>query len=214
MRTAKKLTALLLAVVMVLAMSVSAFATDNSTATLKVSVIGFADPDRTVTLTGTTTVKDAIDQYASELAPVWKTVTNSNPNFGATAYVAETIYGEGTTPIGSDSGITAQFWSSQYPGYGIESTETTSEGTLYHYIYVDADITGADYVGGLFGGEEGLESAMNDCYLEDSFFYGKITATGEHVGGIIGWYQGIKVSTCISTSKTTIITKLLKKSCP
>ena len=54
MRTAKKLTALLLAVVMVLAMSVSAFATDNSTATLKVSVIGFADPDRTVTLTGTT----------------------------------------------------------------------------------------------------------------------------------------------------------------
>lgn len=139
MRTAKKLTALLLAVVMVLAMSVSAFATDNSTATLKVSVIGFAEPDRTVTLTGTTTVKDAIDQYASELAPVWKTVTNSNPNFGATAYVAETIYGEGTTPIGSDSGITAQFWSSQYPGYGIEYTETTSEGTLYHYIYVGYD---------------------------------------------------------------------------
>ena len=57
MRTAKKLTALLLAVVMVLAMSVSAFATDNSTAPLKVSVIGFADPDRTVTLTGTTTVR-------------------------------------------------------------------------------------------------------------------------------------------------------------
>lgn len=139
MRTAKKLTALLLAVIMVFAMSVSAFAANTGTATLKVSILGYAEPDRSVTLNGTTTVKDAIDQYASELAPVWKTVTNYNPNFGDTAYVAETIYGEGTTPLGADSGITAQFWSTQYPGYGIEYTETTSEGTLYHYIYVGYD---------------------------------------------------------------------------
>lgn len=139
MKTAKKLTALLLAVVMVLAMSVSAFATDNSTATLNVTIIGSAEPSRTVTLSSTTTIKDAIDQYADELAPVWKEVVNYNPNFGDTAYVAETIYGVGTDPVGADSGITAQFWSSQYPGYGIESTEIVDGKTLYHYIYVGYD---------------------------------------------------------------------------
>ena len=77
-------------------------------------------------------------------------------------------------------------------GYVSDSAPNTMPVSFIN-SYVDADITGADYVGGLFGGEEGLESAMNDCYLEDSFFYGKITATGEHVGGIIGWYQGINL---------------------
>ena len=57
--------------------------------------------------------------------------------------------------------------------------------------YVDGNITGADYVGGLFGGEGGLKGCMNDCWLRDSHFYGSITATGDHVGGIIGWMESV-----------------------
>lgn len=57
--------------------------------------------------------------------------------------------------------------------------------------YVDGNITGADYVGGLFGGEGGLKGCMNNCYLEDSHFYGTITATGDHVGGIIGRMESV-----------------------
>lgn len=75
-------------------------------------------------------------------------------------------------------------------GYVSESAPNTQPVSFIN-CYVDGDITGADYVGGLFGGEEGLKAAMDDCFLTDSFFYGTITATGEHVGGIIGWYEGI-----------------------
>ena len=50
-----------------------------------------------------------------------------------------TIYGTGSAPVGADSGIPAQFWSSAYPGYGIEYTETVNGETVYHFIYVGND---------------------------------------------------------------------------
>ena len=77
-------------------------------------------------------------------------------------------------------------------GYTDDSAPNTMAVSIIN-SYVDANITGADYVGGLFGGEGGLKAALNDCYLEDSFFYGKITSTGDHIGGIIGWYEGINL---------------------
>ncbi len=137
MKTAKKVTALLLAVVMVLAMSVSSFAATTGTATLTVSYGG--EPLLVATVPSGQTAKAALDEHADELELTWKTVSNWNPGFGATAYVIDTIYGTGSVPVGADSGITAQFWSSQYPGYGIEYTEIINGKTLYHYIYVGND---------------------------------------------------------------------------
>lgn len=139
MRTAKKLTALLLAVIMVFAMSVSAFAVTTSTATLQVYYGGEALLNETVSLTSGMTAKDVADQYKAALELEWKAVSNLNPNFGSTAYVVDTIYGVGSNPLGADSGITAQFWSSAYPGYGIESTEIVNGETVYHFIYVGED---------------------------------------------------------------------------
>ena len=139
MRTAKKLTALLLAVIMVFAMSVSAFAATTGTATLQVYYGGEALLDETVSLTSGMTAKDVADQYKDVLELEWKAVSNLNPNFGSTAYVVDTISGVGSNPLGADSGITAQFWSSAYPGYGIESTEIVNGETVYHFIYVGED---------------------------------------------------------------------------
>ncbi len=143
MKTAKKVTALLLAVVMVLALSVSAFAATNSTATLQVYYGGeglLGETPVTITLTSGMTAKDALDLYADDLMLEWKTVSNLNPRFGNTpAYAIDTIYGVGSSPLGADSGITAQFWSSAYPGYGIEYTETVDGETVYHFIYVGED---------------------------------------------------------------------------
>lgn len=142
MKNMKKLTALLLALVMVFALSVSAFAANNGTATLVVSYYGEAllDPSPvTITVTSGLTAKDVLDQYASSLDPQWKTVPNLNPNFGDTASAIDTLNGFGSNPLGADSGITAQFWSSAYPGYGIEYTETVNGETVYHFIYVGED---------------------------------------------------------------------------
>lgn len=143
MKTAKKVTALLLAVVMVLALSVSAFAATNSTATLQVYYGGvglLGDDPVTITLTSGMTAKGALDLYADDLMLEWKTVSNLNPRFGDTpAYAIDTIYGYGSNPLGSASGISAQFWSAAYPGYGIEYTETVNGETVYHFIYVGED---------------------------------------------------------------------------
>ena len=75
-------------------------------------------------------------------------------------------------------------------GYSDPSAPNTMAVSFIN-SYVDGSITGADYVGGLFGGEGGLKGCINDCWLRDSHFYGTINATGDHVGGIIGWMESV-----------------------
>ena len=74
-------------------------------------------------------------------------------------------------------------------GYYSDSAPNTMAVSFIN-CYVDADITGNDYVGGLFGGEEGMYGCINECWLRDSHFYGTIKCEGENVGGIIGYLAG------------------------
>ena len=75
-------------------------------------------------------------------------------------------------------------------GYSSESAPNTMAVSFIN-SYVDGNVSGANYVGGLFGGEEGMSQCWNDCWLKDSFFYGTITATGNNVGGVIGYLRSI-----------------------
>ena len=138
MKTAKKLTALLLAVVMVLAMSVSAFAATTSTATIQVIYGGEPVLDAEP-VSFEITAKDALDQYTDILENTWKVVPSTNPGFGSTAYAVDTILGVGSEPVGSASGIHAVYWSTTYAGYGLEYSEGTGDDTVYHFIYVGDD---------------------------------------------------------------------------
>lgn len=137
----RKLTAIILALIMVFAMSVNAFAATNATASLTVSYGGEPLFEDTVNITSGMTVKDLLDPNVDYLELEWSQVANLNPNpaFGSTAYVVDTIYGVGSEPVGAASGVTAQFWSSAYPGYGIEFTEIVNGETVYHFIYVGND---------------------------------------------------------------------------
>ena len=65
-----------------------------------------------------------------------------------------------------------------------------------HNCYVAADITGHDRVGGIVGAESAHEGNVDegDQYgvkgttsITDNHYYGKLTATGKNVGGIIGF---------------------------
>ena len=59
--------------------------------------------------------------------------------------------------------------------------------------YTACDITGKDQVGGILGAEPEVETAWGNGTggVQNSFYYGKITATGSNVGGIIGYYNSL-----------------------
>lgn len=141
----KKLLALALVLVMMFSLSISAFATNNGTATIDVLMEGvtlFENGPETILFSSDTTVKDVLDEYyADYLELQWKSVINENPRFtvGSTAYVIESIYGTESVGTPNAEGVTAQFWSSAYPGYGIVSTELVDGKTLYHYVYAGYD---------------------------------------------------------------------------
>ena len=59
--------------------------------------------------------------------------------------------------------------------------------------YVVSDITGVDHLGGILGTEPEVEQCWGNGTggVQNSFYYGKITATGTTVGGIIGYYNSL-----------------------
>ena len=97
-------------------------------------------------------------------------------------------------------------------GYTDKSAPNTMAVSFIN-SYVDGDITGNDYVGGLFGGEGGMTGCLNECWLKDSHFYGTINAIGEHVGGIIGYLRSIDAMQHIENNyfyeKSGKVTKLI-----
>jgi hypothetical protein len=138
-KTLKRTLAVVMAVAMIFSLSATAFATSGATVICAYEGTPFLY--ESVNITQNMTAKDAFDLFAEDLELEWKTVPNLNPHYGNLAFVVDSIYGTGSEPLGADSGITAQFWSSTYPGYGIEYVDyTTTPGTpIYHYIYVGCD---------------------------------------------------------------------------
>ena len=59
--------------------------------------------------------------------------------------------------------------------------------------YVNADITGGNWVGGLFGGEYWIEQCWENGIgmIKNNVFYGSLTATDGKTGGIIGWMSSL-----------------------
>ena len=132
MKTVRKLTTLLLVLVMLFSLCASAGAANVQTATLTVTYGGEALLEETVSAGAT--VKDTLDAYADILELEWAVL--NYPNSTTPDYVIDTIYGVGSAPIGAASGIQTEFWSTAYPGYGLEYSEIANDRTVYHYIYV------------------------------------------------------------------------------
>ena len=63
-----------------------------------------------------------------------------------------------------------------------------------------ADVTGDDEVGGILGSEPGVEECWGNGAggVQNSFYYGSITAAGSNVGGIIGYYNSLDASQTIA----------------
>ncbi|MDR2089506.1 MAG: S-layer homology domain-containing protein [Clostridiales Family XIII bacterium] len=80
-------------------------------------------------------------------------------------------------------------------GYVVSSAPAT-EFVAVRNCYVAANIAGADKVGGIIGDESGSHYYLDRSNeyglfgsnsIKDNIFYGKITAIGDHVGGIVGY---------------------------
>lgn len=134
MKTTKKLASLFFALVMVFSLCASAGATNAQTATLTVSYCSELLLNESISTTAGMTAKDAVDLFADVLKVEWAALNYSCSS--TTDYVIDTILGVSNEPVGADSGIQAEFWSTTYPGYGIEYVENANGETVYHYIYV------------------------------------------------------------------------------
>ena len=68
--------------------------------------------------------------------------------------------------------------------------------------HVTGTITGADYVGGVLGGEEYVNQCWNNGigYIQNNLFTGNISATGSNMGGIIGYANSLNKNTIISNN--------------
>ena len=72
------------------------------------------------------------------------------------------------------------------------------QGTIKNCVSY-ADVYGTDYVGGIIGTRD---NAMGTCEVIGSEFYGTVTASGQHAGGIVG--GGYDDSSAPNGTKVTI----------
>jgi hypothetical protein len=140
----RRLTALLLALAMVMTAFAgfggAALAGATGTATIDIYVDGDYYFSVDADVTDGTTVYDAIEQNASELEPVWTLVPDvDEPTILWHAIVS--LMGAGSDPIGEDSGVSAEAWSTVNPGYGLVSVDYDEDDNpvLYNYVYAGYD---------------------------------------------------------------------------
>ena len=86
--------------------------------------------------------------------------------------------------------------------WGISSAPNAPCTTIKDSICY-GNVTGADYVGGVLGGETGVAQAWENGigYLKNNYFLGKVTATnGTNIGGIVGYYRSLNKYTQIENN--------------
>ena len=84
-------------------------------------------------------------------------------------------------------------------GYNNITAPNTPTVTIKN-CYVAADITGNNYVGGIFGGEGEVKNAWDLSSITDNFFYGEIQCNGSYYGGVIGYLRSINKNQTISNN--------------
>ena len=88
-------------------------------------------------------------------------------------------------------------------GYSATSAPNTPAASVENCV-VTGSVTGATYVGGIFGGEELLKVCWNNGigYVRGNYFNGKVTATAEDgvAGGIIGYMNSLDCYNVISNN--------------
>jgi len=148
----KKVLGVLLAVMMLFAMSAPAFANTPGTATISIWIDGelyFGDggyDDALIATVSTgTTVKDAIDEYAMLLEPDWDVVAAYDPitrlQTTANALVSM-MYAESPMAMGQDGldilgDETEVTWSTSpyFEGWGLVSADEINNEVVYTYCY-------------------------------------------------------------------------------
>ena len=76
-------------------------------------------------------------------------------------------------------------------GYSVSSAPNTL-GVTIENCKVSGNITGANYVGGIFGGESTQKQAWDTCYIRNNYFSGKVKADeGAYIGSVIGYMNSI-----------------------
>ena len=89
-------------------------------------------------------------------------------------------------------------------GYESESAPNTPVVSIIN-CYVDADIVGRDYIGGIFGSEGGVVYCWDNGVgsIDNNSFYGTIKATkadAKYVGGIVGFIRSFNKNQGIDTN--------------
>ena len=89
-------------------------------------------------------------------------------------------------------------------GYESESAPNSPVVSIIN-CYVDADIVGNDYIGGIFGSEGGVYNCWENGTgsIDNNSFYGTITATktdAKYVGGIVGFLRSLNKNQGIDTN--------------
>ena len=86
-------------------------------------------------------------------------------------------------------------------GYTADSAPNTPAVSVQN-CYVTGTISGLDYVGGIFGGEILLLQCWNNGIgnIRNNHFAGTISATGDNVGGIIGYMHSLNRYNIISNN--------------
>lgn len=137
MKNMRKLLSLVLALMLLLSLSVNAFAAENA-ATINITVEG--EPYITQPIDSAISVKAALQSN-----PDWEAVFGDpfTDIYGNEAYALISLMEYGSDPAdGPSSGKTAEAWSTVNPGYGLVGTGTNEAGqTTYTYIYVGYDWT-------------------------------------------------------------------------
>ena len=77
-------------------------------------------------------------------------------------------------------------------GYNVSSAPNTP-GVCIEGSQSSASVTGADYVGGILGGEPVMEQCWDNGigYIRNNYFMGTVHASGSYTGGVIGYLKSL-----------------------